>query len=174
MDQLNCPLLFDLFPRGNLHVECGRLTEGGGLRGLPLKALPFWCDRSCVEVFSPSLGGCCELPGLAEETDDQIPWSVLVPLPGSGTLFLSGVLGSRFTEAEATSWRRKEERKLPLVACSGSRVTWRAVLAFPPHAIRCVHSSARKAGFRNHLTGEKYGPRACVGWDPPRHLILNL
>lgn len=138
MDQLNCPLLFDLFPRGNLHAECGRLTEGGGLRGLPLKALPFWCVRSCVEVFSPSLGGCCELPGLAEETDDQIPWSVLVPLPGSGTLFLSGVLGSRFTEAEATSWRRKR----------GEEAATGGMLRFPGDVESCAGLSSSRHKMR--------------------------
>lgn len=54
-------------------------------------------------MVSSFLGGDGLLPGLSQETDDQNLWSFSVPLPGSGMLFLKGVLGSWFTEATATS-----------------------------------------------------------------------
>lgn len=84
-------------------IACGK-ERTGGREGSPFSlCLSFLADGACVRMVSSFSGGDCVLPGLAQETDYQNLWSIVVLLLGSAMLFLKGVLESWLIEAIATS-----------------------------------------------------------------------
>lgn len=87
---------------GRLHV--GRRGQEEERAARFPSVFPFWLIEPVLEWSLPSQEGIyCVLPGLAQETDYQNLWSIVVLLPDSAMLFLKGVLESWFIEAIAAS-----------------------------------------------------------------------